>query len=72
MANLKDIWTAGNDSDAAARIGGEKRPFRDYLPPSDYDPRQRRRTEEPGFAAPKVRASLQAVSCNLRIFPCRN
>eukprot|EP00802_Teleaulax_amphioxeia_P005253 Tamp_05257.p1 GENE.Tamp_05257~~Tamp_05257.p1 ORF type:complete len:538 (-),score=100.26 Tamp_05257:1413-2891(-) len=50
MANVKDIWGAGGEQlDAAgARLGGEKRPLRDFQPP-DYDPRQRRRTDE-GFA----------------------
>ena len=61
MANLKDIWGAGGELDSAgARPGGEKRPLRDFQPP-DYDPRQRRRTDE-GFAQQQVQA-LPGVSC---------
>jgi hypothetical protein len=57
MAGMKDIWSAGNDIDASgARIGGEKRPFRDFQPP-DYDPRQRRRTDETGYAQQQVQIS---------------
>ena len=53
MANLKDIWSGGGDVDAAgARLGGEKRPLRDFQPP-DYDPRQRRRTDD-AFAQQQV------------------
>lgn len=48
--NLKEIWGTGNDLDAAgARMGGEKRTFREFQPP-DYDPRQRRRTDDVGFS----------------------
>jgi len=62
MANVKDIWGAGGEQlDAAgARLGGEKRPLRDFQPP-DYDPRQRRRTDE-GFAQQQVRTALGSRS----------
>jgi hypothetical protein len=53
--NLKEIWGTGNDLDAAgARMGGEKRTFREFQPP-DYDPRQRRRTDDVGFSQQQVR-----------------
>jgi len=38
IANMQEIWSAGNDIDAGACIGDEKCPFHDYQPPSDYDP----------------------------------
>ena len=62
MANLKEIWGAGADLDGTgARIGGEKRPFRDFQPP-DYDPRQRRRTDEAGFAPQQVYRTILLFS----------
>ena len=61
MANMKEMWD--DMESAGARIGGEKRQFRDFQPP-DYDPRQRRRTDDAGFPQQQVhpvRACASAV-----------
>ena len=51
MANMKEMWD--DMESAGTRIGGEKRQFRDFQPP-DYDPRQRRRTDDAGFPQQQV------------------
>eukprot|EP00960_Hanusia_phi_P056591 763318-Hanusia_phi.AAC.12 len=44
------MWkNAAEDLGGAMRVGGEKRPFRQDL--HDYDPRQRRRTDEVNYPA---------------------
>ena len=54
MSSAKELWGAGGELDAAgARIGGEKRQFRDFQPP-DYDPRQRRRTDDSAYTTQQV------------------
>jgi hypothetical protein len=54
MSSTKELWGAGGELDAAgARVGGEKRQYRDFQPP-DYDPRQRRRTDDSAFATQQV------------------
>lgn len=62
MSNMKEIW-GGSDLDAAgARVGGEKRPYHDHQPP-EYDPRQRRRTDDMGFAPQQVRMRTFCCLC---------
>jgi hypothetical protein len=61
---MKELW---NDMETAgARIGGEKRQFRDFQPAaavgSDYDPRQRRRTDDASFALQQVSRGVDAAA----------
>ena len=72
MSNMKDVWETGGELDPASRVGGEKRQFRDYQPP-DYDPRQRRRTDDSfAIATQQVRCArhLHHYISVVLIAPC--